>query len=209
MTSIVLVCLLELPLEYVIKTSAVTKHITAAAAFALSSAMTSCILFLPKAVTILLPDAPVLDSKGMPSAKVNPSSKKQILEAMHKIMSTKGGASANDEEADIAKNGISLDNFRKLTPDEKVVLCNEQILLWRGRLMQANEYDSHQSSSQTTHLTKRDADPPVLRKDAVSDKPAMIPASNWTGTHAPKPTGYVPAANGATDDDVQVFSLEK
>lgn len=209
MTSIVLVCLLELPLEYVIQTSAVTKHITAAAAFALSSVMTSCILFLPKAITILLPDAPVVDTKAGPSAKNHMSSKKQIVGAMHKIISGKG--SARDEEADAAKNGISLEAYKKLTPDEKVALCNEQIIMWRGRLMQANDVDSHQSS-QTVHGARSDTAVAPSHKPSPSDKP---PVHVGGGTHEhehvdgwAKPAYNVP--NGTdTSNDVQVFNLEK
>lgn len=138
MSAILLICLLELPLEYLINTTALTKHTTSALAFALGSLITTLILFVPKVYNILIPFSKKVHGQA---ADTMSSKKAPVMAVVHEMMSSK---KVLRKDPSIKGNGV--DDFHTLSADQQVCVCNEQILFWRARLLHVNEQDSSNMS---------------------------------------------------------------
>lgn len=178
MTTILMICILTLPIQFLIPVPETIRQTIVDISFAIGSITATVALFCPKAVALYF--------AFHPHAEKNADSHPTVMDVI-RSSSKKGGQvapSSKGRHASMSKLQLlseAADLF-KLPVDDQIAICHEQLELWKVKMMRLNERASGDSGNSSDHgaqgATRENAEISLVAPHGANDG-APLPIKLW------------------------------
>jgi len=195
-TSILMLSSLAFPVVFLLDLPPVVQQLTAAISYAVAAFVTLNAIFLPKAISLLKGD--VVDENLGVGRRKKKKGEPIFPEAVATHQPTSSSSLVNSSVAAAAEALAPEKILRKLSADDRMLLCRQQVALWQKKMMQCGEGFGSGSGSQGNFSSA--ASSAVLLSEMQSKSLADLSADNL-GT-----AGAITVPIGAVDEELQSFT---
>ena len=207
MTTILMICILTLPIQFLIPVPETIRQTIVDISFAVGSITATVALFCPKAVALYFAFHTPADKDANSHPTVMDAIRSSAKKGGQVAPSGKGGQGANSKLQLLSEAA----NLRKLPIDDQIAICHEQLELWKVKMMRLNERVSGDSgnSSHCRSMVALDICKPVDKYGLpLVDNERLMDESMPAGITSPTMLNYSnhPMARAAFQD---TYSIEQ